>query len=266
MAAASNSSNTSEYVGMITRNMAKKLQSQTPSDVIPVIPPIKVSDKSTVPQIKAEDKGVDSASSTPHSPSSSLMNIAPVMTTNASSLEEQVASLNKSIKGLFKYVQEQETRIIKLMDKIDSGSVSQVNEKQPETQDEVETSNHPTAKEKSSKELQVSSDGMIPVDQLKEFIMGTIKDRIEGSSKSSLRYTKPYTQRIDNLKMPIGYQPPNFQQFDGKGNPKQHVAHFVETCNNAGTDGDHMVKQFVHSLKGNSFEWYTDLDANSIDS
>ncbi|KAL0342447.1 UNVERIFIED_CONTAM: hypothetical protein Scaly_1907300 [Sesamum calycinum] len=43
--------------------------------------------------------------------------------------------------------------------------------------------------------------------------------------------------------MPMGYQPPKFQQFDGKGNLKHHVAHFVETCNNAGTYGDHLVKQ-----------------------
>ncbi|KAM2889582.1 hypothetical protein FF1_013177 [Malus domestica] len=43
-------------------------------------------------------------------------------------------------------------------------------------------------------------------------------------------------------------------QFDGKGNPKQHVAHFVETCNNAGTEGDYLAKQFVRSLKGNAFE------------
>ncbi|KAL0291273.1 UNVERIFIED_CONTAM: hypothetical protein Scaly_2643900 [Sesamum calycinum] len=64
--------------------------------------------------------------------------------------------------------------------------------------------------------------------------------------------------------MPMGYQPPKFQQFDGKGNPKQHVAHFVETCNNAGTYGDHLVKQFVRSLKGNAFDWYTDLEAGSI--
>ncbi|KAL0318818.1 UNVERIFIED_CONTAM: hypothetical protein Sangu_2038000 [Sesamum angustifolium] len=64
--------------------------------------------------------------------------------------------------------------------------------------------------------------------------------------------------------MPMGYQPPKFQQFDRKGNPKQHVAHFVETCNNAGTYGDHLVKQFVRSLKGNAFDWYTDLESSSI--
>ena len=66
--------------------------------------------------------------------------------------------------------------------------------------------------------------------------------------------------------MPCGYQPPKFQQFDGKGNPKQHVAHFVETCNNAGTEGDLLVKQFVRSLRGNAFDWYTDLEPELIDS
>ncbi|KAK4409412.1 hypothetical protein Sango_0014200 [Sesamum angolense] len=55
-------------------------------------------------------------------------------------------------------------------------------------------------------------------------------------------------------------------QFDGKGNPKQHIAHFIKTCNNAGTDGDHLVKQFVQSLKGNAFDWYVDLEPESIDS
>ena len=51
----------------------------------------------------------------------------------------------------------------------------------------------------------------------------------------------------------------------GKGNLKQHVAHFVETCNNAGTDGDLLTKQFVHSLRGNAFDWYTILEPESID-
>ena len=40
----------------------------------------------------------------------------------------------------------------------------------------------------------------------------------------------------------------------------------METCNNAGTYGDYLVKQFVRSLKGNAFDWYTDLEPNSIDS
>ena len=61
------------------------------------------------------------------------------------------------------------------------------------------------------------------------------------------------------MRMPQNNQPPKFQQFEGKGNPRQHVTHFVETCNNAGTYWDLMVKQFVCSLKGNAFDWYTNL-------
>ena len=90
--------------------------------------------------------------------------------------------------------------------------------------------------------MQVSSEGMIPLDRLKEFIEGTIKDKYEVSTKSSHMYAKPYTTRIYNFKMPAGYQPPKFQQFEGKGNPKQHVAHFVETCNNGGIYGNYLVK------------------------
>ena len=43
-------------------------------------------------------------------------------------------------------------------------------------------------------------------------------------------------------RMPNGYQPPKFLQFDGKGNPKQHIAHFVETYENARTQGGLLVK------------------------
>ncbi|KAM1251879.1 hypothetical protein ACFX13_040787 [Malus domestica] len=95
-------------------------------------------------------------------------------------------------------------------------------------------------------------------------ITNTIKAQYEESSRTSLFYSKPYSKKIDALKMPKGYQPPKFMQFDGKGNPKQHVAHFVETCNNAETKGDYLAKQFVRSLKGNAFEWYTDLEPESI--
>ena len=42
---------------------------------------------------------------------------------------------------------------------------------------------------------------------------------------------------IDNMKISEGYQPPKLQQFDGKGNPKQYITHFIETCNLLG----HMV-------------------------
>ncbi|KAL0449510.1 UNVERIFIED_CONTAM: hypothetical protein Slati_1507400 [Sesamum latifolium] len=166
------------------------------------------------------------------------------MVTNTTTLEEQIANLTKAIEGLAKHVQEQDSQITKLMNKIDSTDASHIAGKQMEAHDEAETSlkQQSNEREKSStKELQVSSEGLIPVDQLKEFIMGTIQSKLSGSSKSSMAYTKPYTQRIDDLKMPVGYQPPKDLW-------------------------DHLVKQFVRSLKGNAFDWYTDLEASSIDS
>ena len=43
------------------------------------------------------------------------------------------------------------------------------------------------------------------------------------------------------------------------------MAYFIETCNNAGTDDDMMVKQFVRTLKGMTFDWYTNLELKFID-
>ena len=64
----------------------------------------------------------------------------------------------------------------------------------------------------------------------------------------------------------MSYQPRKFQLFNRKGNSKQHVTHIVETCNNAGTNGHLLVKQFVHSLQRNTFDWYIDLAPEYIDS
>ena len=106
----------------------------------------------------------------------------------------------------------------------------------------------------------------LSVQHLQDMITNTIRTQYGGSSTSSLTYSKPYTKCIDNMRMPNGYQPPKFLQFDGKGNPKQHIAHFLETCENAGTQRSLLVKQFFRSLKGNAFDWYTDLESESIDS
>ncbi|KAA0054066.1 retrotransposon protein putative ty3-gypsy sub-class [Cucumis melo var. makuwa] len=71
--------------------------------------------------------------------------------------------------------------------------------------------------------------------QLQKMTANSIKTQYDGSAQTFFLYSKPYTKRIDNMRMPHGYQPLKFQQFDGKGNTKQHVAHFIETCETAGT-------------------------------
>ncbi|KAL0463317.1 UNVERIFIED_CONTAM: hypothetical protein Slati_0219300 [Sesamum latifolium] len=208
-------SSSNETIGVITRSMSKKTYPEvTFHEIIE-------KDLLHLGVINENDGNLkdDSSSSTPRSTSS----IAPVMVTNTTTLEEQITNLTKATEGLVKHVQEQDSQISKLMNKIDSTDASHVIGKKMETHDKVETSlkQQSDEREKSTtKELQVSSEGLIPVDQLKEFIMGTIQNKLGGSSKSSMMYTNPYTQRIDDLKIPVGYQPPKFQQFDGKGNPK----------------------------------------------
>ncbi|KAL0416129.1 UNVERIFIED_CONTAM: hypothetical protein Slati_3444800 [Sesamum latifolium] len=124
--------------------------------------------------------------------------------------KEQLASLTKAIEGLTKHVQEQDAQITRLINKTDNVDASHIMEKQVGAHDEAEasTKQHYTEKDKAAKEFQISSKGLILVDQLKEFIEGAIRNKTEGSSKSSLTYSKSYTQRINSLKMPMGYQPP----------------------------------------------------------
>ena len=143
--------------------------------------------------------------------------IMQTMVTAASSPEEQLANLTKLVEGLTKHVQHHESRIDKLMDRIEGlldGDASHAPGKGIEVQ-EIED---PAKKALFVKKMSVSYEGMIPLDRLKEFIEGTMKDKYEVSTKSSHMYAKPYTARVDNFKMPAGYQPPKFQQFEGKGN------------------------------------------------
>ncbi|KAK4592997.1 hypothetical protein RGQ29_017223 [Quercus rubra] len=186
-----------------------------------------------------------------------------VMMTNTFTMEEKMAEMEQRVVLLTKALEDKDLQIATLMNKL-------------EVQDLGESSHghkFTSAKDDEGREIentprqeQSASMASLSVQQLQDMITNTIRAQYGGSSTSSLTYSKPYTKRIDNMRIPNGYQPPKFLQFDGKGNPKQHIAHFVETCENAGTQGSLLVKQFVRSLKGNAFDWYTDLESESIDS
>ena len=138
------------------------------------------------------------------------------MTTNALAMEEQLAVLIKIIKALCKTMEDRDVQMASMMNKIESlEELNQATDNPPKLQDVIESS---AKQQETQNNLQVSGDRSILVDQLKEIILGIIKDRYERTPKSSLTYAKHYTQRIDQLKMPISYQPLKFQQFDRKGN------------------------------------------------
>ncbi|KAL0295650.1 UNVERIFIED_CONTAM: hypothetical protein Sangu_3191000 [Sesamum angustifolium] len=209
--AISKSSNSStKSIGITTRNMSKKLKES--SQMSPLTEYVEKNLHS--PSYASKSDANKSSPTSPRFVSSYFFttNVAPVMVTNATTIEEQIADVTRAIERLMKHVQEQDAQIARLINKADNIDASHVMGKQVEALDEVEMpiKQHYTGKDKSTKELQISSDRLIPVDQLKEFIEATIRSKIEGSSRSSFTYSKPHNPRIDCLKMPVGYQLQSF--------------------------------------------------------
>ena len=162
-------------------------------------------------------------------------------------------------------IKRQNDQITELMKKLEKKS-SEASNKGLGNEDSDEESNRDENSDDGRVPKRGSVLGSMSVEQIQSLVANAVKAQLgEGSHKTNL-YTKPYTKRIDLLHMPHGYQPPKFNQFDGKGNPKQHIARFIETCSNAGTEGHQLVKQFVRSLKGIAFDWCTDLEPESINS
>ncbi|KAL0386312.1 UNVERIFIED_CONTAM: hypothetical protein Sradi_3025500 [Sesamum radiatum] len=148
------------------------------------------------------------------------------MMVQTTSLDEKIASLTAAIANLLKHVQACDDQINKLHNKFQSTPASN----EFEEQDFLVECN-------TSKGILVSTNEFVSVEHVKntvnEAIVKTYKTRVQVFKS----YMKPYTRRIEKLRMPENYQPPKFQQFNGHGDPRQHITHFVETCNNAGTDG-----------------------------
>jgi len=194
------------------------------------------------------------------------------MVTEATSIEEQLASMKVTLDRLLKgsvgkdaQIKRQGRQVAILTKKLEKRPIEASN-KCSDAEDSDDVSNHNEKSENERKSKKDHSLGSMSVEQIQSLIANAVKAQLGEESCKTHLYTKPYTKRIDALRMPRDYQPPKFNQFEGKGNPKQHIAHFIETCSNAGTEGDRVVKQFVQTLKGSAFDWHTNLASESIDS
>ncbi|XP_009761535.1 uncharacterized protein [Nicotiana sylvestris] len=189
--------------------------------------------------------------------------------TDATNVDEKLSMIERNIEVLKKTVEDKDLQIAQLMNKLEAytpGESSHVPPRSPVFTSQKMDVEESLAKFSIQREQQSTSVATLSVQQLQDMITNTIRAQYGGPSQSSLYYSKPNTKRIDFLTMPTNYQPLKLHQFDGKGNPRQYITHFIETCSNAGTHGDFLVKQFVLSLKRNTFDWYIDLEPESIDS
>ncbi|KAL0440216.1 UNVERIFIED_CONTAM: hypothetical protein Slati_2504600 [Sesamum latifolium] len=102
-------------------------------------------------------------------------------------------------------------------------------------------------------------------EHVKNIVNEAIAKTYETQVQAFKSYVKPYTRRIEQLRMPVNYDLQSFNNSMVSWHPR-NIAHFVETCNNVGIDEDLLVEQFLLSLKDAAFDWYIDLEANSINS
>lgn len=53
---------------------------------------------------------------------------------------------------------------------------------------------------------------------------------------------------IDSVPYTLGFSQPDFKMFDGRGDPHQHLAHFLVRCGPIAQNGTLCLRLFVQSL------------------
>ncbi|XP_022143604.1 uncharacterized protein LOC111013462 [Momordica charantia] len=125
--------------------------------------------------------------------------------------------IERKIRNLMKIIEEKDSQIASLKNMIESQNVDATESSQTP---DVKDNNKGKTNTQESHSQHSTSIASLSVQQLQDMITNSIRAQYGGSSQNTILYSKPYSKRIDNLRMPVGYQPPKFQHFDGKGNPK----------------------------------------------
>ena len=164
----------------------------------------------------------------------------PVLVTGTTSLEEQLQELQRKLI-------EKDAEIAALAARMASQASSSAQTHVPATEEGHTSSNSITQEE------------------LKSLIAEGIREFQASINPPVLGYRKPYPAHYDTIPFPTGYQKPNFEKFDGlTGSPQEHLAHFYSACGESALSDALLIRQFVQSLKGSAFTWYTQLQPGSI--
>ncbi|TYK01577.1 ty3-gypsy retrotransposon protein [Cucumis melo var. makuwa] len=144
--------------------------------------------------------------------------------------EAAMAEMERKINFLMKVMEERDHEITTLREQLPTHETAESSQtsivKATDKGKNVVQENQP-----QQKSVSVAS---LSVQQLQDMIANSIKAQYGGPPQTSFMYSKPYTKRINDLRMWLGE--------------------------------DQLVRQFVRSLKLNAFEWYTDLELEVIDS
>ena len=80
-----------------------------------------------------------------------------------------------------------------------------------------------------------------------------------------LGYRNPYPSHYDSIPFSKGYQKSNFEKFNRiNRSTYEHLAHFYLACGETALNDTLLIRQFIQSLKGATFTWYTLLQPGSL--
>ncbi|KAL0393161.1 UNVERIFIED_CONTAM: hypothetical protein Sradi_2538900 [Sesamum radiatum] len=153
------------------------------------------------------------------------------MMVQTTSLEEQIASLTAVVGNLLKHVQTRDDQLNKLHNKFQS-SLSLNEFEEQDFSIECNT----------SKEIHVSTDGFVSIEHVKNTVNEAIANAYETRVQVFKSYVKPYTKRIEQLRMSENYRPPKLPQAMVMGVLDNILLTSLKICNNVGTDGDLLIK------------------------
>ncbi|KAA0042087.1 ty3-gypsy retrotransposon protein [Cucumis melo var. makuwa] len=106
--------------------------------------------------------------------------------------ETAMAEMERKINFLMKAIEERDHEIITLKD-------------QMKTCKTVESSKTPVVKADNKQDATVHLCVSLSVQQLQDMITSSIRVQYGGPSQTSFMYSKPYTKKINDLQMPVGY-------------------------------------------------------------
>ena len=159
-----------------------------------------------------------------------------VLTTSTSSIEEQLQELQKQL-------DEKDAQIAAL-----SAQVANQHQESKQEREKIKQGESP------------SGTSCITLQDIQKMITHGIKEPKASQNPPIMGYRKPYPAHYDFMPYPSGYQRPNFDKFDGvQGSPHEHLAHFYSACGETALTDALLIRQFVQSLKGSAFTWYTQL-------